>query len=138
MSSIHQRSGLKLPRLQHVSLPIREGSQEIVRAFYGDLLGLSEKPVPTSLQHRNLVWFAVGDYEMELHFVPDTYLPNPAESRHFCLEVEDLESYRQRLSAGGYEIIEAEPIPFRPRFFCHDPFGNRLEFTTIEGNYQEV
>lgn len=28
-------------------------------------------------------------------------------------------------------------IPHRPRFFCHDPAGNRLEFTAIEGDYGE-
>ncbi len=114
-----------------------DGAQEAARAFYGGLLGLEEKPFPRSLAHLNLVWFVAGDNEMELHFFP-TDLHQPADTRHLCLEVEDLESYRRRLVEAGHEIIEAETIPNRPRFFSHDPFGNRLEFTTILGDYREA
>ncbi|GCE11656.1 VOC family protein [Tengunoibacter tsumagoiensis] len=136
MSSLHQQRGLTLPRLQHVSLPIPTDGQEQVRAFYGRVLGFVEKPVPQSLTDRGLVWFAVGDGEMELHFIPDPNHPaNPEESRHICFEVPDLETYRQALAAAGYEINEAGPIFNRPRFFTLDPFGNKLELTTILGSY---
>jgi catechol 2,3-dioxygenase-like lactoylglutathione lyase family enzyme len=126
------------PRLQHISLPVRIGEQEITRAFYANLLGLQEKPAPPDLAQRGIIWFAAGDNEMELHFLPDTYLPHPEEGRHFCLEVENLESYRQRLSDAGYRIVEASAIPGRPRFFTVDPYGNRVELTTIEGDYQQA
>lgn len=125
-------------RLQHASLPVPAGAQEAVRAFYGGVLGLEEKPCPRSLAGRGLVWFAAGDGEMELHFIPDPLRPHPDESRHICLEVEDVESYRRRLVEAGHEIIEAETIPNRPRFFSRDPFGNRVEFTTILGDYREA
>ncbi|HLZ62118.1 MAG TPA: VOC family protein [Ktedonosporobacter sp.] len=136
MTSIYQRKGLSLPRLHHVSLPIPDGTQESIRTFYSKVLGLTEKPVPHTLRHRGLVWFAAGDGEMELHFVPDTYLSHPAEARHFCLEVDDVEEYRKRLVEAGCQIVEADPIPHRPRFFFLDPVGNHIEFTTIEGDYQ--
>jgi catechol 2,3-dioxygenase-like lactoylglutathione lyase family enzyme len=125
------------PRLQHASMVIPPGAQDMVRAFYGGLLGLEEKEPPRSLAHLNLVWFAAGEGEMELHFLPDATRPDKADQRHICLEVEDLEACRHRLAEAGVEIILAEPIPHRPRFFCHDPFGNRLEFTTIQGDYLE-
>jgi hypothetical protein len=43
---------------------------------------------------------------------------------------------RARLEQAGLEISDQEPIPNRPRFFSHYPFGNLIEFTTILGDYR--
>lgn len=126
------------PRLQHASMAIPVGAQEAVRAFYGGILGLTEKETPQSLAHLNLVWFAAGEGEMELHFLPDPYIPDTANPGHICLVVDNLEEYRRKLTEAGVAIIPAERIPNRPRFFCRDPFGNRLELTTIQGDYQSA
>ncbi len=135
MSSMYGKQGVRLPRLQHVSQPIPAGSQDAIRAFYGDLLGFEEKLVPQTLRDSQLVWFVGGDNGIELHFVPDTYLAHKNEQRHICLEVDDLEHCRKILQAAGYPIKEATPIPSRPRFFTSDPAGNHLEFTTIQDDY---
>lgn len=124
------------PRLQHTAMSIPAGGQGTVRAFYGGVLGLEEKQPPQSLAHLNLVWFAAGDGEMELHFRPDPHPPGGTDQRHICLVVDDLEDYRRRLQEAGATITSAEPIPNRPRFFCRDPLGNLLEFTTIQGDYR--
>jgi len=124
------------PRLQHAAMNVPPGSQEKVRAFYGEILGLEEKQPPQSLTHLKLVWFAAGEGEMELHFRPDSNPPDGTDRRHICLVVDDLEDYRRRLTEAGATITTAEPIPNRPRFFCRDPFGNLLEFTTIQGDYR--
>jgi catechol 2,3-dioxygenase-like lactoylglutathione lyase family enzyme len=126
------------PRLQHASMVIPPGAQDAVRAFYGGVLGLTEKPPPRSLAHLNLVWFAAGESELELHFLPHPTRSDELDQRHICLVVEDLEEYQRRLTEVGVAILSAEPIPHRPRFFCRDPFGNRLEFTTILGDYREA
>ena len=126
------------PRLQHASMLIPPGMQDAVRAFYGQVLGLEEKQPPRSLAHLHLVWFAAGEGELELHFLPGPTGPDETDQRHICLVVEDLEAYRRRLTEAGVAILPAEPIPHRPRFFCRDPFGNRLEFTAIQGDYREV
>ena len=123
------------PRLQHVSCSIPAGAQDTIRAFYNGILGLEEKPSPKALVDLNVIWFSVGDNEMELHFIPDPILADPLGQYHFCLEVSELESYRARLTEAGYAIIEATPILNRPRFFCRDPFNNLVEFTLILGNY---
>jgi catechol 2,3-dioxygenase-like lactoylglutathione lyase family enzyme len=137
MTSIYGQQGAKLPRLQHASLPVPTGTHAKIREFYSGVLGLQEKPIPPSVAPMGVLWFGAGDNEMELHLIPDDgYLANPKEGRHICLEVADVEQYRGILKEAGYEIIEAAPILHRPRFFTHDPFGNRLEFTTIEGDYQ--
>jgi catechol 2,3-dioxygenase-like lactoylglutathione lyase family enzyme len=123
-------------RLQHVSTPYPRGRQEDVRAFYGSVLGLVEKPVPDALSDQELVWFEAGPLELELHFLPDPAPPDRAARRHFCLEVADLEGWRRRLEEAGVETSDQTPIPNRPRFFCRDPFGNLIELTTITGDYR--
>jgi catechol 2,3-dioxygenase-like lactoylglutathione lyase family enzyme len=104
-----------------------------VRAFYGRLIGLEEKQPPAALAESRLVWFAAGEGELEIHFIPTTE-PLVENEQHFCLAVDDVDAYRERLSAAGVTIIEATPIPGRPRFFCRDPFGNLVELTTLLGH----
>src|SRR5256886_919097 len=122
------------PRLQHAAMNVPPGSQEKVRAFYGGILGLEEKQPPQSLAHLNLVWFAAGEGEMELHFRPDPHPPDGTDRRHLCLVVDDLEDYRRRLTEAGAAITSAEPTPKRPRFFFPAPFFNLLQFSTIPGD----
>ncbi len=120
-------------RIQHVSIPRPPGSEAETRAFYGELLGLEEGPVPHTIQHLALIWFRLGD--QELHLFTEEPIDDPS-GRHLCLEVDDVDEIRARLVAAGYEPEETTPIPGRPRFFCRDPFGNRIEFTTIVGDYR--
>ncbi len=124
-------------RLQHVSTPYPRGRQDEVRRFYGAVLGLEEKEVPDSLRDQELVWFVAGEGEMELHFLPDPVPPDPLAQRHFCLEVEDVGAWRRHLEGAGVQTSEQTPIRNRPRFFCRDPFGNLIEFTTITGDYRQ-
>jgi len=123
---------VRLRGLQHVSSPFPDGRQDDVRRFYRELLGLREIAVPRTLVEGRLVWFS-GGQGLELHFFPG--VTDGASLRHFCLDVEDLEDTRRRLTEAGREPFDDTPIPNRPRFFCRDPFGNLIEFTSIEGDY---
>ena len=123
---------MKVRGLQHVSSPFGSGGQAALRAFYGELLGLSELATPSSLGRIELVWFAAGE-GLELHFFPGD--GDLAAARHFCLDVDDLDETRHRLIAAGHEPYDDTPIPNRPRFFCRDTAGNLVEFTSIEGPY---
>jgi catechol 2,3-dioxygenase-like lactoylglutathione lyase family enzyme len=123
------------PRIQHVSIPRPPGSGDATRAFYAGLLGLQEKPVPETIAHLDLIWFDIGD-DMELHLFTENPIDDPS-GRHFCIEVDDVDAMRKQLEAAGYQPWDADPIRNRPRFFCKDPFGNTIEFTTILGDYQE-
>lgn len=119
---------MQRPRIQHVSIPRPPDSAAQTRAFYGGLLGLEETPAPETLRELDLIWFRLGP--TELH----TFVETPVDSssgRHLCIEVDDLETLRARLEAAGHTTSEDLPIPGRPRFFCRDPFGNLIEFTTI-------
>ncbi|HWE62816.1 MAG TPA: VOC family protein [Chloroflexota bacterium] len=119
--------------VQHVSVPRPRGSHDMARRFYGELLGLEEIPAPDTIAHLDLIWYRVGDSELHL-FASDRLADGLAA--HFCLQVDDLPAVRERLSRGGVEIVDDLPIPNRPRFFCRDPFGNRIEFTSIQGSYR--
>jgi catechol 2,3-dioxygenase-like lactoylglutathione lyase family enzyme len=123
---------MKLRGLQHVSSPIPGGSQPDVRRFYGEVLGLEEVPVPRTLSADELVWYSAGN-NLELHFFPGDQFPG--SGRHFCLDVEDLDQARRALEQAGLQPYDDTPIPNRPRFFCRDPFGNLIEFTSIQGSY---
>lgn len=120
------------PRVQHISIPRPPGSAAATRAFYGDLLRLEEAPPPASLAGLDLIWYRLGD--TEIHLFAEEPSADPS-GRHLCIEVDDLDALRARLHAAGYEPADTLPIPGRPRFFCRDPFGNQIEFTTILEDY---
>jgi catechol 2,3-dioxygenase-like lactoylglutathione lyase family enzyme len=123
---------MKLRGLQHVSTPIPNGRQAAVRRFYGGVLGLRELPVPSTLDQDGLVWYSAGG-QLELHFFPGE--AEHGSGRHFCLDVENLDEVRQALEEAGRDPHDTTPIHNRPRFFCRDPFGNLIEFTSIQGDY---
>jgi catechol 2,3-dioxygenase-like lactoylglutathione lyase family enzyme len=116
-------------RLQHVSIAIPVGGEAAARDFYGRLLGLAEKGVPPHLDPSGLIWFRLGEPDLELHLM---LVDEPAPERpHLCIELPSLEDLRERLETAGISTSDATEIVGRPRFFCRDPFGNLLEFTRI-------
>jgi hypothetical protein len=123
--------------LQHVSIPRPPGeeSAQIARRFYSELIGLREKPVPSTIAHLDLVWFKIGE-ETELHVFSEVGSPTTSD-RHFCLNVGNVEEMRQALIQGGYQPWVPEEIQGRPRFFCRDPFNNIVEFTQIMDDYMK-
>ena len=117
-------------RLQHVSISVGANGAAGARRFYGGLLGLEERDVPPKLDPSALIWFRVGG-DLELHCMLRD--ERPPEGAHFCLAIDgDLDELRARLEAAGVETRDTTEIIGRPRFFCHDPFGNLVELTRIE------
>ncbi len=116
-------------RLQHVSVAIAADGADEARAFYGGLLGLEEKPVPPKLDPSELVWFDLGG-DLELHLMQTGDGPPP--NAHFCIAVDvGLDEVRGRIEAAGIETRTPTEIVGRPRFMCHDPFGNLVELTQL-------
>jgi len=118
-------------RLQHVAISRLPGGDAAARAFYGNVLGLSEITPPTSLAALDLIWYQLGA-ETELHIMVEEPMGQDHSGRHFCLAVDDLGELRARLEAAGITAVGDTPIPGRPRFFVRDPFGNLIEITSIE------
>ena len=117
-------------RLQHVSLTMPEDAEDEARSFYATLLGLAEREVPPKLDSSRLIWFRIGEPDLELHLMLSR--KSDPGGGHFCLAVDDVETFRRRLTDAGVATSDATEIVGRPRFFCRDPFGNLLELTTIE------
>ena len=68
---LRARLAHETPALHHAALPYPPTRAHEARAFYGDLLGLREQPVPVALADRPFLWFALGD-GTELHLIPNT------------------------------------------------------------------
>jgi catechol 2,3-dioxygenase-like lactoylglutathione lyase family enzyme len=118
--------------LDHVQVAAPTASEESARRFYGGTLGLEEIEKPVALAVRGGVWFRVGRQELHVGVV-ETFAP--ARKAHPAFEVgsvAELERLAEAVAAHGVEVTWPDPgeIPATTRFFCHDPWGNRLELVT--------
>jgi catechol 2,3-dioxygenase-like lactoylglutathione lyase family enzyme len=114
------------PYLDHVQIAAPSGCEAQARHFYGDLLGLPELEKPAPLRSRGGVWFALA--AAQLHVGVDGGF-RPARQAHPALRVDvaTLHELAGRLSADGVAVRWDEELPDVRRFFCDDPWGNRLE-----------
>lgn len=110
--------------LHHVQLAAPAGSEPALRAFYGDLLGMTEIAKPPVLAARGGVWFSSGSVELHLG-IEDAF--RPARKAHPGLLVTDLDALVRRLAGAGHEIRPDDLLPGFRRCYADDPVGNRLE-----------
>jgi catechol 2,3-dioxygenase-like lactoylglutathione lyase family enzyme len=118
--------------LDHVQVAAPPESEELARRFYGGALGLEEIEKPSALAARGGVWFRVGRQELHIGAAENFV---PATKAHPAFEVGSLPGLAHlaaAIAAYGAEVSWADPeeIPGTARFFCHDPWGNRLELIT--------
>lgn len=112
-------------RLHHVQLAMRRGEEGAARAFFGDVLGMTEIDKPPGLAARGGAWFRAGGVELHLG-VEDDF--RPAAKAHPGILVDDLDHLVERLRTAGQDISRDGNFPGFRRVYAHDPFGNRLEF----------
>ena len=104
-------------RLQHISIPRAPEREDETRAFYGDLLGMKELPVPTTIAHLNLIWFQIsGDTELHVFLSEEENIP---AGRHFCLIVDDVQIVREKIEHVGYEVWDLNEINPEDYSFFH-------------------
>jgi catechol 2,3-dioxygenase-like lactoylglutathione lyase family enzyme len=111
--------------IHHVQLACPAGSEDVLRGFYRDVLGLAEKVKPPALAARGGCWFQ--GYGIELHLGVEADF-RPARKAHPGLLWSDLDGLAQRLTAAGYPVEWSDELPGYRRFYSADPHGNRLEF----------
>lgn len=114
-----------VPQLHHVMIAIPAASEPTARAFYVDILGLSEIEKPVALASRGGLWLSSGSLDVHLGIDQDFH---PARKAHVALIFDDLDTLRDRLSQNGYVVgpVECE-LPGFQRCYVSDPFGNRIE-----------
>lgn len=110
--------------LDHVQLAMPAGGEDMARAFYCGVLGLTERPKPPDLAARGGCWFTGPGVELHLG-VEEPF--RPAAKAHPGLLVADLAQMRARLSAHGASFREGTALRGYARGDTVDPFGNRIE-----------
>ena len=115
--------------IDHVQIAMPPGEEARARAFYGELLGLSETPKPAELAKRGGVWFESGPAHqgnLKLHLGVEQDF-RPARKAHPAFLVEDLPALAQKIIQAGYETAGDIPLEGYRRLHVFDPFGNRIE-----------
>ncbi|WP_030941874.1 VOC family protein [Streptomyces sp. NRRL S-646] len=119
--------------IDHVQLAAPPGSEDRLRAYYVDVLGMTEIPKPHVLAARGGCWFQAG--AVQLHLGVEAAPAGggkchcrPARKAHPGLRVTDIERYAARLQAHGTQVEWDGNLPGHRRFYSEDPVGNRLEF----------
>ncbi|MCL4509054.1 MAG: glyoxalase [Chloroflexi bacterium] len=123
--------GSVIEALLHVQLAIPGGSEEVARDFYGRLLGLREIGKPASLVARGGCWFQLASGQ-QLHLGVEQSF-QPARKAHPAFLCANVSQLRQQLEEAGIRTSPDDLIPGVRRFYCADPFGNRLEFADGPG-----
>ncbi|MET7702541.1 VOC family protein [Streptomyces sp. NPDC005485] len=114
-----------LSAVDHVQLAAPPGSEDALRAYYADVLGMTEIPKPPVLAARGGCWFRAGPVQLHLGIEKDFL---PARKAHPGLRVTDIEAYADRFAAHGAPVTWDDNLPGHRRFYSEDPVGNRLEF----------
>ncbi|MGH9820039.1 MAG: VOC family protein [Pyrinomonadaceae bacterium] len=112
--------------VHHTQITIPIGEEDVARAFYCGLLGLTEVEKPEALKKRGGLWLEVGGFQV--HLGTEDMTGRKPSKAHVAYLVEDLDEWRQKLSENNLEILAGIPIPNYRRFEFRDPFGNRVEF----------
>jgi catechol 2,3-dioxygenase-like lactoylglutathione lyase family enzyme len=97
------------------------GREDDARAFYVDVLGLTEVPKPPLLAVRGGAWFESG--AVAIHVGADADF-RPARKAHPALLIDGL---REFVTANGLDVRWSDEIPGTVRCHLDDPFGNRIE-----------
>lgn len=110
--------------LDHIQLALPAGAEPEMRAFYCDLLGMTEVPKPAPLAGRGGFWAKAAG--IAVHFGVD---PNfhPATKAHPAFRVADINALSVRLADQGHRVQWDVALPGVTRFFTFDPVGNRVE-----------
>ena len=110
--------------LDHVQVAMPQGGEDRARAFYGEVLGLPERPKPPELAACGGCWFETDSVKIHLGAEQDF---RPSAKAHPGLLVSDLDGLLTRCRDRGFRATEPELIEATRRAFVHDPFGNRIE-----------
>jgi catechol 2,3-dioxygenase-like lactoylglutathione lyase family enzyme len=111
-------------RLDHIQLAMPPGRESDARAFYQEMLGITEVAKPPHLAARGGCWFENGPLKVHLGVEADF---TPARKAHPAFIVEDVRTLAADLERGGYRVVEDQPLQGYDRLYVDDPFGNRIE-----------
>ncbi len=117
---------MKVTRFHHVSVNANGIPVDDMAAFYGDVLGLGDKPRP-EIHGVPGHWHVVGDQELHLVGAPPTGTTIDPTGHLFCVAVEDLDGAVAELEARGIEYVRALQGAGTVQIWISDPAGNTVE-----------
>lgn len=123
---------MKVTRFQHVSVNANGIPLDEMTAFYGDVLGLGDKPRP-EIAGVPGHWHVVGDQELHLVGAPPTGDAIDPTGHHFCVTVEDLDGAVDELEKRGIEYVRAVQGAGTVQIWISDPAGNTVELQQETG-----
>lgn len=116
---------MKILSIDHVQIAMPANQEARARAFYIDLLGLTEIAKPPKLAARGGVWFQSENAQLHLGVEQDF---RAARKAHPAFVVDDLDSLVAKVQNAGYETDTSQPpLDGYKRAHVFDPFGNRIE-----------
>ncbi|MGC8514426.1 MAG: VOC family protein [Acidimicrobiales bacterium] len=115
---------MQVLRIDHVQLAMPPGREAEARAFYTDLLGITETEKPPNLATRGGCWFERDTLKVHLGVEANF---RPARKAHPALIVDDITSLVATLRAANVTVRDDEPLDGYFRVYVDDPFGNRIE-----------
>ncbi len=118
-----------LRQIHHAAITVPTSGLQQAKDFYGGVLGLTEAERPDADLGRPGAWYALGETEVHIQCRDET--PGADTDYHPAFIVGDVAALKAALSSKGVEVEDAPTLMGRERFFCRDPFGNRLEFMTL-------
>lgn len=113
-----------LRSIDHVQLAMPPGEEDRARAFYVEVLGLTEMPKPPNLAVRGGCWFEAPGVKVHMGVEPDF---RAARKAHVAFQVDAVQALAEAARQAGYEVIDDEPLEGFDRVYIYDGFGNRLE-----------
>ncbi|RUO95915.1 glyoxalase/bleomycin resistance protein/dioxygenase [Jimgerdemannia flammicorona] len=121
--------------INHVNITISAGTEALAaaRQYYVGMLGMKQLPRPANLDNGvEGIWLQVGAGPQQVHIsaeeVADVRPWAMDSKRHPAFNVSDVHALRKHMVDSGANVMDAEEIVGNVRFFCRDPWGNRLEF----------
>ncbi|QIY96410.1 glyoxalase [Streptomyces sp. S1D4-11] len=124
-----------LAAIDHVQLAAPPGSEDFLRVYYVEVLGMTEIPKPPVLAARGGCWFRAGAVQLHMGIEKDF---RPAKKAHPGLRVTGIEAFAARLRAHKAEVTWDDNLPGHRRFYSEDPVGNRLEFLEPLGSIERL
>lgn len=114
-----------LTRIDHIQLAMPHDKEAQADAFYCYVLGLEKVEKPEALRKNGGVWFGSEAIQIHLGVDPDF---KPARKAHPAFRVVDIDALATKLLAANFPVKWDNRLPNTRRFYCDDPYGNRIEF----------
>ena len=106
--------------VHHVSITVADA--EVARAFYVDVLGLSERDDRPDFGFAG-AWLDAGG--QQVHLIQG--LPPDDRGQHFALHIADIEGVVAELRGRGVRVSDPVPVGAGRQAFLSDPSGNTVE-----------